>query len=275
MPPASPIEVLKAENEKLKETIKSLDMSAQMLISCDIELRDANDRLSTLDTQKSEFVAIAAHQLRTPLTSIRFANQMLNDSISEKLTPDQLKVLVSARISIDRMFDMIEDLLVVDSIDYGNLKLTFESVVVEQCIEEILFGFTEEIKNKSLHVQKNFTEQASKVLCDVRKIKDALSNIIDNAIKYTPQKGTISISTACSDSHVTITISDTGIGIEKNDVDLLFRKFSRMDNAKLLDANGSGLGLYIAKKIIEKHKGTIAFSDHLPTGTSFIISLPL
>lgn len=271
----SEIEVLKAENEKLKETVQSLDRSAQMLVLRDVELREANNKLTSLDTQKSEFIAIAAHQLRTPLTSIKFAHQMLSDSISEKLSPDQLKVLESAKLSIDRMFTMIEDLLVIDAIDYGDLKLSYDPIAIEQCIEDILSGLNDVIKNKSLQVQKNFTKNPPKILCDTHKIKDAISNIIDNAIKYTPNNGEISISTVYTQESLVLTIDDTGIGVEKSDEQLLFKKFSRMDNAKLLDANGSGLGLYIARKIIEKHQGTITFLSHPPHGASFIISLPL
>lgn len=271
----SKIEILTIENEKLKETIKSLDRSAQMLVLRDVELREANNKLSSLDTEKSEFIAIAAHQLRTPLTSIKFAHQMLSDSIKEKLFPDQLKVLESAKLSIDRMFTMIEDLLVIDSIDYGDLKLTYEPIAIEQCIDDIILGFNEVINNKSLQIQKNFAKNTPKILCDTHKIKDAVSNIIDNAIKYTPNHGEITISTLYTEDNLVVTIDDTGIGVEKSDEQLLFKKFSRMNNARLLDANGSGLGLYIARKIVEKHQGSISFSSHPPHGSSFIISLPL
>lgn len=268
-------ELLTIENEKLKEIIKSLDKSAQMLLLRDVELREANTKLTTLDKQKSEFIAIAAHQLRTPLTSIKFAHQILSDSISEKLSEDNLKVLESARLSIDRMFTMIEDLLVIDAIDYGDLQLAHESFSIEKCIEDILSSFTEIIHNKQLQIRKNFMENPPKVSCDSHKIRDVLSNIIDNAIKYTPSKGEISISTMYTQDNLIVNIDDTGIGVEQRDEHLLFKKFSRMDNAKLLDANGSGLGLYIARKIIEKHLGSITFLNRLPQGSSFIISLPL
>ena len=271
----SKIEILTLENKKLKETIESLDRSAQMLVLRDVELREANNKLTSFDTQKSEFIAIAAHQLRTPLTSIKFAHQMLSDSILEKLTPDQLKALENAKLCIDRMFTMIEDLLVIDAIDYGDLKLSYEPITIEQCVNDILLGFNEIIKNKALVLIKNFAINPPKVLCDKHRIKDVISNIIDNAVKYTPKNGEISISTSYSNDGLTLTIDDSGIGVEKNDEQLLFKKFSRMDNAKLLDANGSGLGLYIARKIIEKHQGTIAFLSRTPSGASFIISLPI
>jgi two-component system phosphate regulon sensor histidine kinase PhoR len=275
MPEKTEIEALKAENHKLREIITTLDKSAQMLVSRDVELREANNKLQSLDTQKSEFVAIAAHQLRTPLTSIRFAHQMLADSIVDKLTPDQLKALESARISIDRMFNMIEDLLVIDVIEYGDLKLTYAPAALEHIIDDILLGLTASIQNRSVDVVLHFAQEPSNVSCDPKRIKEALSNIIDNAVKYTSENGQVIIDTVYTSKTVTVTISDTGIGVEKSDVGMLFKKFSRMDNAKLVDANGSGLGLYIAKKIVEKHEGTILFSHHLPVGSSFIVSLPL
>lgn len=267
--------VLRAENEKLKKIIESLDQNAQMLILKDIELRAANDKLRSLDTQKLEFIAIAAHQLRTPLTSIRFAHQMLSDDIADKLLPDQLKVLTNARISIDRMFNMIEDLIVIDDIDYGELKLHYEPVAMDKIIEEILLIFNEAVRIKSIQIKCTSKGTVKNVGCDARRIKDAISNIIDNAIKYTPEKGEVSISCDYLESTVIITVSDTGIGVDEEDAELLFKKFSRLDTAKRIDANGSGLGLYIAKKIIERHVGSINFKHNVPKGSSFIISLPI
>lgn len=275
MSETSEILTLKAENKKLKRVIESLDQNAQKLILKDIELRVANDKLRTLETQKLDFIAIAAHQLRTPLTSIRFAHQMLSDYIADKLLPEQLNVLTSARISIDRMFNMIEDLIVIDDIDYGELKLKYESVSIDNIIKEILLSLNEAVRIKSIQIKCTSKGTVKNVGCDSRRIRDAISNVIDNAIKYTPENGEVSILCNYLESTVCISVTDTGIGVDEQDIKLLFKKFSRLDVAKRIDANGSGLGLYIAKKIIERHVGSINFKHNVPKGSSFIISLPI
>lgn len=269
------LEHLQAENELLKKSLKELENTSKILVRRDIDLRDAYDELKQLDKEKSEFISIAAHQLRTPLTSVRFANQMLTDYISSNLDDTQLSILEKARVSIDHMFEMIEDLLIIDALDYGNLKLTYEPVILEGLITEIVDSFKEAVKLRSLTMVTEYSSAGTAVQADRRRIKDAISNLIDNAIKYTPGGGTVTITTSYDSTSATVAVSDSGIGVRPEDVSNLFKKFSRLENAKRMDANGSGLGLYISNKIIEKHNGSITFEPRQPAGSSFTILIPL
>jgi signal transduction histidine kinase len=269
------LEALKIKNERLAAVVESMDRSARLLVQRDIELRRANAKLESLDTEKSEFVSIAAHQLRTPLTVVRFANQMLSDAISSNLNESQLAILKKSTQSIQRMFELIEELIVIDAIDYGELKLSYETVIVESLITEILDVFTEVSRQKKIQIVCAFGVDSKNIRADAKRLKDVISNLIDNAIKYSSVGGSVTISTAYTNSTALITVNDTGIGVNPDDVDRLFTKFSRFENAKRLDANGSGLGLYIGKKMVEKHNGTITFVPNIPSGSSFIITLPI
>jgi signal transduction histidine kinase len=120
----------------------------------------------------------------------------------------------------------------------------------------------------------SFSPQPSAVPFDAKRLRDAVGNIVANAIKYSPQGGTVAIHTHYHDNHAIVTISDTGIGVEAGQEDKIFQKFTRLKNAEQIDPNGSGLGLYISKKIIEKHGGEITYTHNQPTGSVFTITLP-
>jgi signal transduction histidine kinase len=263
------------EIARLKATISELENTSKMLVQRDIDLRRAYESLKVLDREKSEFISIAAHQLRTPLTAIRFANQMLSESIEHELDDNQKRVLSHAKISIDQMFNMIEDLLTVDALDYGSMKLEYASVSLEKLVASIVTELGEIITAKSLQCHTNFATEQKPVPSDARRLHDAISNIIENAVKYTPEGGSIVLTTSYTDTTATISIADTGIGVLPGDTSRLFKKFSRLSNAKLVDANGSGLGLYISKKIVEAHRGTITFTENKPQGACFNITIPL
>lgn len=269
------LQVLREENTSLQKTIQELENTSKMLVHRDIDLRDAYEELKQLDKEKSEFVSIAAHQLRTPLTSVRFAIQILSESLGNSLDEIQNRSLEQARIAVDRMFSMIEDLLTVDALDYGNLKLVPETVAPEKIISDIVTNLEPIILQKKLQVHLNFAYSPMVMKADPKRLKDAFSNLIDNAVKYTPTEGAITISTKYTGTHVIIEISDNGIGIDESQSSQLFKKFSRLENAKRVDANGSGLGLYICKKIIERHNGTISYERLTVQGSTFKICLPL
>ncbi len=269
------IEKLKTENSQLRFTITELENTSKLLLRRDMDLRRAYDALKEVDREKSEFVSIAAHQLRTPLTGVRFANQMLYDALFATLAPEHQQVLTQARRGIDVMFEMIEDLLIIDALDYGNLKLDKTTFSVEDLIREILEDLKEHVEKKHITLTTSLNAANCQITVDRRRIKDVFSNLIDNAVKYTPANGSVSVRTECIDNMVIVTVSDTGIGVDPAKAENLFKKFSRLDNARRIDANGSGLGLYITKKIAEAHGGRVAYAPNQPTGSSFTVTIPV
>ncbi len=259
----------------LKETILQLEQTSKMLVRRDLDLRRAYDELKQVDQQKSEFVSVAAHQLRTPLTSVRFALQILREVTTGKLEPSQQDMLVKAEESMHRMFTLIQELLMVDKLEYGNLVIDRSPFDITDLLKEI---FDHEVARATARNVKLMLESNTDIPLyngDQRRLQDVFSNLIDNAIKYSYEGGKVVSRVTLTSTHIQVTVCDEGIGIPQNDVQTLFRKFLRLPNAVRVDPNGSGLGLYICKSIVERHGGTISHSPNTPQGTCFTVLLPL
>ncbi len=271
--PADTINDLKKQIEQLSLVIANLENTSKMLVRRDIDLRKAYENNKTLDRQKSDFVAIAAHQLRTPLTTSRWAHKMLAESDQSNLTEQQKLLLERSTKSIELMHSMTEELIQLDQLEYGITQLSLTSGRVEKLLEDIMLFFKPAIEQKNI----TFSTQYQNTACpyfEPKKIRDALSNIIDNAIKYSQGGSTITITTKVIPGSFCIGVEDTGIGIAVEDVPKLFQKFGRLDAAIKIDANGSGLGLYISKKIIEAHKGTLEYKSGSAGGSIFTVKIP-
>ncbi len=263
------------EITSLRRTITELERTSKMLVRRDLDLKAAYDELKTLDQQKSEFVSIAAHQLRTPLTSVRFALQMLRDTALPVLDATQQDVLRKAEDSINRTFTMIEDLLLVDRLEYGKVDLTKVPQSLEKFVHEIAYEYKERIADKALLVELPPETGTVLVPFDTRQLRDVVSNLIDNATKYTPKSGKVSVTLSYEAGMAHLVVADSGIGVPDTDVPNLFKKFARFENAKKVDANGTGLGLYICQKIVERHGGTLSYTHNWPAGSRFTMSLPV
>lgn len=263
---------LKNEIQHLNKVIESMDKSAMMLIHRDLELKHANQRLSELDKNKSEFVTIAAHQMRTPLSAIRWSQQMLKNEELGALSDGQKQIVLQTLESVNGLITLVNNLLTADHLEVGKGNDSAIRVnliaVVNECLAELFPLATE--KNVTLEFPQSTADAA--VIMNPDRAKDIFSNLIDNAIKYTPSGGRIVISVNVQEK-VEITVADTGIGIPPEHVSKLFSRFYRADNAKRVDPNGSGLGLYIVKRIIDANNGTIKFEQTVGGGTTFIIQL--
>lgn len=237
----------------------------------------ANDRLEELDKQKSEFISIASHQLRTPLTAIRGYISLALEGSYGPIKGTPMKDMLDKMYTIDlRLSQLVEDLLNVSKIEAGRVQYKWESVALEMITQELYDMFTvlAEKKGLKLHLIKP-AEALPLMRLDMNKIKELLSNLIDNAIKYTEQ-GSVTIKVEQIDELARVTIQDTGIGISKEDADHLFGKFIRTETTKKMDSGGSGLGLFIGRTFVEGHGGRVyATSDGEGKGSSFIVELPL
>jgi signal transduction histidine kinase len=271
---ASSIEAQANENvAKLKQTIADLDRSARTLMKRDEELSRANDRLLRLDHAKSEFVSIAAHQLRTPLSALKWAQQMLLDGEAGQISESQRLLLTQSQESVRRMVTLVNDLLAADHLEYGKVSYA----MAPACPEELLAACALELKPMADEHHITLVIELPKksvVTIDAERVKEAFLNLLNNAIKYSPDGGTVTIRANYGMGKVVLSIADTGIGIPEGDRDRLFEKFVRMENAKKVDANGSGLGLFIVKKVIDAHGGKIWFQSEEGKGTTFSIELP-
>jgi len=251
-----------------------LDVSAQMLIRRDVALTRATERLEDLDSVKSEFISVAAHQLRTPLSAIKWTLSLLLDGDAGPITEEQKELFEKASQSNERMIRLIEDMLTVTRIESG--KATFVSIPVS--VGEILSGLFQEIganaKDKGLQLILSPIPQHRMILGDAEKLRSMFQNLLENATRYTPKGGTITATLLQKEHMIEVQIADTGIGIPEKQRLNIFSKFFRADNAVKTVTDGTGLGLYVAKTIAERHHGTLRFESTEGRGTTFFITLP-
>ena len=240
------------------------------------DLQVANKHLKQLDQSKSEFLSIAAHQLRTPLTGIKGYVSMFLEGDFGDLTEEQKQQLERIFRSSDRLTRLVDVFLNVSRIETGRLDIKKSKVQLEEVLDEVVNDLTNPAKKKNIEITVQKPENPLPImLLDKDKIHYVFMNLVDNAIKYTP-KGWINVRMSRSKSLVTIEIRDSGMGIDPNEIDKLFQKFSRAEAISRIHTGGSGLGLFIARKIVEGHGGRIwAESEGDGKGSSFTFTLPI
>lgn len=236
----------------------------------------ANQELRRLDSAKSEFISIASHQLRTPLTAIRgYVSLILEGSYGE-VTPTVQDILNKVYVVNNRMSQLVEDLLSISRIESGRVQYNFSETQIEPLVTDIVDMFSLMAKEKKLNLKLKLPKKPlPKLFIDVNKIREVISNLIDNAIKYTKEGG-VTVSVGVDKSFVVIKIADTGIGVDPKDAERLFEKFTRSSETMKLDVSGTGLGLYVGKNFIRAHDGFLSVeSEGRGKGSCFIIKLPV
>ncbi len=239
-----------------------------------------------IDSERRQFVSNVSHELRTPLTSISSYIDALNNGAwkDQKLAPQFLNVTAE---ETDRMIRMIKDLLSLSRMDQGRSKLDKELVNFNEFFSYILDRFDMMLKKekadakeddtkvvKNYRIKRIFTNKDLWVELDTDKMTQVLDNIMNNAIKYSPDGGVITCRLLETNKHIIISISDEGLGIPRKDIKKVFERFYRVDKARSRKQGGTGLGLSISKEIVEQHKGRIWVNSAEGKGSTFYISLP-
>jgi signal transduction histidine kinase len=232
-------------------------------------------RLKALNMAKDEFISIASHQLRTPATGIKQYLGMLLESYAGKLTKRQHEFVETAYDSNERMLKIINDLLHVARLDAGKLRLEKDTHNITKLMTDIVEQQSKELEKRNQTLIYKPGRKRVNALVDKDMLRMVLENIIDNASKYSHENGMVKVSVTQTDDYAHLQISDSGIGIDEKHHKKLFQKFSRIENANSSYINGSGLGLYWAKKVVDLHGGTISLASQLDKGSTFTISLPL
>ncbi|MCK4355066.1 HAMP domain-containing histidine kinase [Candidatus Parcubacteria bacterium] len=229
-----------------------------------------------LSQAKSEFISMASHQLRTPLTAIKGYTSMMLEESYGKIEPRGKRVLSNVLISSDRLVKIVEDLLNISRIELGRMKLEKQFTDMKEMIDSIYKEMEARAKEKNLKlVWKKPKTVFPKLNIDALKIRQVIYNIVDNAIKYT-KTGKIKIELQKQGSNLLITISDTGRGFSEKDRNKLFELFSRGDAGTNIFVEGTGMGLFVARKFITLHQGRIwAESKGKDKGSAFFIELPI
>jgi len=233
-------------------------------------------REKMIERMKTEFVSISAHQLRTPLSAIKWTLRMLLDGDLGKITKEQREFLDKTYRSNERMIGLINDLLNVTRIEEGRYLYQPVLTDLEPVVQSVINSYKEEIEKRKIKFEfKKPEKKLPKVLIDVENMKIAISDLLDNAIRYTPAGGIVTISLNCGKKEIEVWVKDSGIGIPKGQQDRVFTKFFRGANAVKMETEGTGLGLYITKNIIEAHGGKIWFESEEGKGTTFYFTIPI
>ena len=233
-------------------------------------------REKIVERMKTEFVSLTAHQLRTPLSAIKWTLRILLDGDLGALSVEQRDFLEKTYQSNERMISLINDLLNVTRIEEGRYLYKMTLVNLEEIIQFVVNSYKEEIKRRKIKFEFiKPKEKLPQVLIDVEKMRLAVQNLIDNAVRYTHAGGEITISLNRGRREIEFSIKNTGIGIPKDQKDRIFTKFFRAANVMRMETEGSGLGLFIAKNIIESHSGKIWFESEEGKGATFHFALPV
>jgi signal transduction histidine kinase len=239
------------------------------------ELAGANEKLKELDQLKSEFLSLATHQIRAPLTAIKGYSSMLLDG-DFGILPQKAKDSVGTiMMSCQNLINIVGDFLNISRIEQGRMVYEKSIFDVKELTKELLGEIKPNIDKAGLTLEINMPVDKIEVNADRDKIKQVIGNIVDNAIKYTPH-GNINVSVFKEQGKAKIAIKDSGVGIDQAEINKLFNKFSRTKDANKTNITGTGLGLYIAKKMAEAHRGDIKVaSEGKGKGTTFTIELPI
>jgi len=233
-------------------------------------------REKLVEQMKTEFVSLAAHQLRTPLSAIKWTLKMILDGDLGKITKEQEEFLEKTYSSNERMIDLINDLLNVTRIEEGRYLYDLAFIDFEDLVEEVINGYKNEIKDKKIKLSFEKPERKiPKTKVDVEKMKLAISNLLDNAVRYTLPSGKIDVVLKYNKGKISFSVEDSGIGIPKDQQKRLFTKFFRGANAVRIDTEGSGLGLFTTKNVIIAHGGKIGFQSEENKGSIFYFDLPI
>lgn len=264
------------QNAQRFEEIQAFNITLQEKVNeATRELKSTNRKLIELDEAKDEFISMASHQLRTPLTSIKGYLSMLLDGDMGKLGTNQTNALKEAFGSSQRMVFLISDFLNVSRIKTGKFVIEKSEVNLAIMVQEELTQLKELAESRSVIFQYDQPKEFPIVKLDDNKIRQVMMNMIDNAIYYTPVNGKVNVQLYVDDNEVVFKVIDNGIGVPKAERHKLFTKFFRAANARVARPDGTGLGLFMAQKVILAQGGTIIFESEEGKGSTFGWRFPL
>ncbi|HOA56062.1 MAG TPA: ATP-binding protein, partial [Clostridiales bacterium] len=227
-----------------------------------------------LEDMRKEFVANVSHELRTPLTSIKsYSETLLDGALEDRETAEDFLTVINTEA--DRMTRLIRDLLQLSRLDNQQTKWSFKKMSLVDLIKSTVERMKIEVDSRQQQIECFVINEIPEIEGDYGRLEQVAFNIIGNAVKYTPEGGTITVYIGKIYNDVYFKVADTGIGIPEEDLDRIFERFYRVDKARSREMGGTGLGLSIAKEIVEAHKGTINISSKIGMGTEVTVRLPV
>jgi len=232
------------------------------------------ERLAEASRMKSEFISIISHQLRSPLSNLKWAIELLMSGRLGKIEEKQTEYFRILKENSSRMAELVSDLLTVSRIETATLPLKKQEIFLPNLNKELISEFEPFAKASNVEIKFKFQKDLLKILVDPSQIKQVIENLLDNAIRYIKDRGKVEISLEKKNKKLYFEIRDNGVGIPKEDQKYIFQKFFRSENILRYQTQGSGLGLYISKAIIEKSGGKIGFKSEENKGSTFWFTLP-
>lgn len=257
------------EIERFTETLE------QRVRTATRELRSSNEKLQQLDTAKDEFVSMASHQLRTPLTSVKGYISMVLDGDVGEITKDQRQLLQEAFTSSERMVHLIGDFLNVSRLQTGKFMIDTRAVNLAKIVEQEVEGIRQISATHGIKMKYKKPARFPELYLDENKIRQVIMNFMDNAIYYSPESKEVKISLSVEDGDAVLRVTDQGMGVPLEVQKKLFSKFFRAENARKQRPDGTGIGLYLARKIIVGHGGSLVFDSKEGKGSTFGFRLPV
>jgi len=258
------------------------------------EITEKNKKLAKLERLKSEFISIVSHELKTPLTSIKNSLDIISGGKTGALTDAMVKFLDMAKRNVKKLSKIINDLLDMSKIEAGKMDYSYKKTSIVPVIDDVRLNLSQMAKQKNLVINEHIDENLQEVYADTDRIEQVLTNLVSNAVKFTPENGIIDISATVINSenikadecftkqlsrlsgdYVQVCVSDQGIGIDKEDFVHVFDKFEQIENSLSREVGGSGLGLSIAKQLISAHNGAIWCDSVVNKGSSFFFVIPV
>ena len=224
---------------------------------------------------KTEFISVVSHQLRAPLTNLKYSLEILTSENLREIGEEEKEYFEILKENVKRMDDLIDDLLTVSRIESGRLPLKKAMVSLEEITKKIIQKFKSYAEAANVKVEFEAEKNLPRVLADSLWLEQVVENLLDNAIRYTKNQGKVKIKIYKDSKRIYFEIQDNGVGIPEEEQKFIFQKFFRAQNALKYQTEGSGLGLYITKRILELMGGKIWFKSKEGKGTTFYFSLPI
>ncbi len=263
--------------QRLAQHRNELQLLGERLSRQNLELAAANAELRRLDELKSQFVSVAAHELRNPLSAIIGYVEMLLDIDVGPLTDKQRKYLETVQRSGQRLLDITNDLLDVTGIETGRVELVLRPTDLPALMEKVAAELGPQLEAKSQRLILRAIPGLPPALCDETRAAQIIGNLLSNASKYTPEGGliTLGVAYATEEGFLQLCVADTGVGISAADQGKLFQRFFRAESARLTGVSGAGLGLYITHSLVELHGGRIWCESEPNKGSTFCATFPI
>ena len=259
---------LEVQNDQLRQEIQQRE-------SVEIMLRQAREEAEKANEAKSHFLANMSHELRTPLNAILGMTEGLTDQVFGPVNERQIKALETVDRSGTHLLDLINDILDIAKIESGRIELESKSISVSSLFQSSLDFIKQQVLQKQIQLEIQLLSDLPDLCCDERQIRQVLINLLNNAVKFTPEGGKIILEAQLSKPEfLRITVADSGIGIAPEDINKLFQPFIQIDCALNRQYQGTGLGLSLVKRIVELHGGEVFLISEIGVGSRFMIDLP-